>query len=161
MQTRFLRHVCSFMYGVAAVAILALMTVAFADVMMRSFVRPLSGAFELTEVLVGVMVFAALPFVTLRGKHVKVSLLRSLAGQHQALRLVLLWSSRIATGVLMAFLAYHLWALGVQFAQTNSRAVFADLPLAPFAYFAAVMCALSTLAAFVSADNDELAEEKE
>ncbi len=161
MQTRFLRHVCSFMYGMAALAILALMAVAFADVMMRSFVRPLSGAFELTEVLVGVMVFAALPFVTLSGKHVKVSLLRAVAGRHRPLQLLLCWCSRLATAVLMAFLAYHLWALGVQFAQTNSRAVFADLPLAPFAYFAALMCALSTLAALVSADHDELAEEKE
>ena len=82
MQTRFLRHVCSWMFGLSALAILALMAVAFADVMMRSFVRPLSGAFELTEVLVGVMVFAALPFVTLSGKHVKVSLLRSLVGKN-------------------------------------------------------------------------------
>lgn len=160
MQTRFLRHVCSWMFGLSALAILALMAVAFADVMMRSFVRPLSGAFELTEVLVGVMVFAALPFVTMSGKHVKVSLLRSLVGKNERVQGLLRWCSRVATGVLMGFLAYHLWALGTQFAQTNSRAVFADLPLAPFAYFAAVMCALSTLAALFSADGDELAEEK-
>lgn len=43
------------------------------------FSAPLNGAFELTEVLVAALVFAALPLTTERREHVEVDLLQPLS----------------------------------------------------------------------------------
>lgn len=156
---RFLRAACGVMYGVAALAILALMGVAFVDIAMRSVSRPLSGAFEVTEVLVGLMVFAALPYVTLSGGHVRVSLLRVWAERCPTLKVALRWLSRLATLLMLAAMAVYMKGLGDQFVQTGAKAVFANLPLAPFAYFAAAMSGLAAVAALFSADRDDVEKE--
>ena len=57
--------------GVAAAAILfAMMVLTTVDVVARYvFNRPLRGAFEITELLLVVLIFAGLPLVSLAGEH--------------------------------------------------------------------------------------------
>jgi TRAP-type C4-dicarboxylate transport system permease small subunit len=58
--------------GIAASAILfAMMTLTFVDVVARYvFNRPISGAFEVTELLLLVLIFAGLPLVSHADEHV-------------------------------------------------------------------------------------------
>src|SRR6266852_5508558 len=60
---------------VAAALMLSLMLLTCVDVVGRYFLnKPLTGGFELTEVLLASLIFAGLPLVTLRGDHITVDL---------------------------------------------------------------------------------------
>lgn len=59
----------------AAALMLCLMLLTCADVVGRYFFnKPVTGGFELTEVLLAALIFAGLPLVTLRGDHITVDL---------------------------------------------------------------------------------------
>ena len=54
-------------FALVASAVLALMAVvAFGDVALRVVGRPVTGAYELTALLMGLLIYAALPLVTAR-----------------------------------------------------------------------------------------------
>ena len=60
---------------VASVSLFAMMTITFADVVGRYLLSsPLRGAYEMTEYLLPMMVFAVLPLVTERRDHVTTGL---------------------------------------------------------------------------------------
>jgi len=60
----------------AAVLMFCLMLLTCADVVGRYFLnKPVTGGFEMTEVLLAALIFAGLPLVTLRSEHVMVDLL--------------------------------------------------------------------------------------
>lgn len=61
---------------IAAVLLFLLMTVTCIDVVGRyALGKPLPGAFELSEVILAMIVYASLPLVTLHGEHVSIDLL--------------------------------------------------------------------------------------
>lgn len=130
--------------------ILLIMFVSFGDVTMRTFAKPIPGAYEVTEIAVGAMVFAALPIVTLKNEHVSVTLLSALTARIAWLRWCVLIVSRGITAIVFAYLGYRLWLLGNEFNATGAAAIFADFPLAPFAWFAGVMCWLSAVAGLIA-----------
>src|SRR5437762_2957277 len=60
---------------VAATLMFCLMLLTCVDVVGRYFLnKPITGGFELTEVLLAALIFAGLPLVTLRGDHITVDL---------------------------------------------------------------------------------------
>lgn len=62
--------------GAAALLLVAMVLLTMVDVIGRYFLgRPLTGAFELTEMAMGAMVFSSLPLVTLARQQVTVDLL--------------------------------------------------------------------------------------
>lgn len=117
----------------AALMVTGLVLVTCLDVVGRYlFDSPLGGAFELIEVLLAALVFAALPITTWKGGHVEVDLLLPLLprGAARALgrlggavvaavllffafRLVLLTEDLLAAGTRTAGLGLALWSLGV------------------------------------------------
>jgi len=159
MYAKTVALVTSALSVITAAAIFGIMTVSFGDVTARTFARPIGGAYEITVMLVGLMVFAALPIVTYNGKHVAVSLLHSVFKRSPLLNLAVDIFSRAVIMATCLFLGYHLWQLGSQFSARNARAVFAGLPMAPFAYFAAIMCILSALAAIIRPNTAPVGEE--
>lgn len=118
--------------AVAALLVTGLVLVTCFDVVGRYlFNSPLGGAFELTQVLLGALVFAALPLTTAVGGHVEVDLFLTLMPRHVAqglgrlggavtaavllyfaFRLVLLTEDNIAAGTRTAGLGLPLWGLG-------------------------------------------------
>ncbi len=72
---RFDRALVPLLGYAAAVVMLFLMLLTCVDVVGRYFLnKPLTGGFELTEVLLASLIFAGLPLVTLRGDHITVDL---------------------------------------------------------------------------------------
>jgi TRAP-type C4-dicarboxylate transport system permease small subunit len=134
----------------SAGCIVLLMVVSFADVLLRKMNTPIPGAYEITEIGVGAMVFAALPLVSLRQEHIRVSLFGTLAARHRWVRVLFSVTGRVIATLVLGFLAWHLARLGNQMHATGARAIFAGFPLAPFAWFAAAMSGLSILAALVA-----------
>ncbi|RVV97526.1 TRAP transporter small permease [Mesobaculum littorinae] len=130
--------------------LIALMAVTGLDVIGRYLVdAPLPGAFELTEMILGALVFAALPLVGRSGGHVEVDLLTTLLPDR--IGRGLLWlAAVVAAGVLLVF-AWRLGALGLQQAEDGTRSISLGLPFAPLALFGAASCLCAAIFGFVRA----------
>lgn len=133
---------------IASVLLFAMMLVTFVDVVGRYVLaRPLPGAFELTEVLLGLIVFAGLPIVTWRSEHVTVDLLttRLPATPRRLL-------ARLAAVVTAAVLAALAWRLGVTARDLigyGDATVFLGIPLGPVAAAMATLTAAGAVVAVV------------
>ncbi|TDT77144.1 TRAP-type C4-dicarboxylate transport system permease small subunit [Litoreibacter halocynthiae] len=132
----------------AAVILLVLALITCIDVIGRYFLdAPLSGAFEMTELLLAALVFMALPLTTERNEHVEVDLLNmALSPRSQR------WLSAFAGLFSAALLATFSWRLfthayhsALDGAVTNAL----EIPLAPFGYLAGAACLLSAFIAFL------------
>lgn len=71
-----MKRITSLFAGVAAVALFAMMLLTFADVFSRKFLgNSITGAVELTELAMLLMIFCALPLASLAGEHIVFDLL--------------------------------------------------------------------------------------
>ena len=138
---RLLTFACGLLSGGALFAIMAL---TFFDVAGRKLLdNSIPGSLELTELLMVVVIFAALPLVSLRGEHVLFDSLDStlppkvLAVQKIAIHLL------IALALLS--LAWLMWTTGAQFQQTGETTAQLKFTKAPFIYGMAAMCAVAGL----------------
>lgn len=133
---------------VISVALIAMTAVTVIDVVGRYlFGTPLQGGFELSELLMGLTVFAALPLATRAEGHLAIGLLTDrLRGRARG-------AHRIAILAITAgSLAFIAWRMGVQ-AQILHRGEAAtgslQLPLWPMAGVMAGLAWLATLVAVV------------
>jgi TRAP-type C4-dicarboxylate transport system permease small subunit len=123
-------------------ALFAIMALTFLDVAGRKLLdNSIPGSLELTELLMVIVIFAALPLVSLRGEHVLFDSMdasmppRLLTLQKAVVHLL------IATALLG--LAWLMWKTGAEFAQTGETTAQLKFPKAPFIYGMAVLCAIS------------------
>lgn len=144
MNRRFhdlLERACGLLAGAALFAIMAL---TFFDVLGRKLLaNSIPGSLELTELLMVVVIFAALPLVSARGEHVEFDSLDPYLpaavrrGQAVVVHLV--------AGVLLLGLAWILWAAAGDFAASGETTAQLKIPKAPFIYGMAVLCAATGL----------------
>ncbi len=134
--------------GCCALLLLGLTGVTVVDVIGRYwFDTPLSGAFEITQMMLCGLIFAALPLTTRAGEHIEVDLLyQSLPRSLQAAaRVFATLVSAAVLGVLAWRLLIQATKLGADGAVTNAL----SLPLAPVAWFAAALAAVSAVLALL------------
>jgi TRAP-type C4-dicarboxylate transport system permease small subunit len=134
----------------ASLALLTMAAVAFLDVVFRSFNRPVTGAYELTAILVALTVFAALPGVTRRDEHVRAGMLSLLARRKPVLESGMRWLRRLLLVVLFAYLAVTLFRMGQTFHKAGDLAPFIDLPLSWVAWFGTASSVASAVCACFS-----------
>ncbi|MDA0240126.1 MAG: TRAP transporter small permease [Proteobacteria bacterium] len=126
----------------AAVTLFVIMWLTVIDVVARSaFNISIVGLFEVIEIMMGILVFAGLPIVTQNEGHVAVTLLDSALGPRQ--RLVQKIVVNLVCATILAVFAWRLWDVAGKLADYNDITLFLKIPLAPVAYFMAVMTALS------------------
>lgn len=144
VRTAWLLHLERFLTLTAAVPLFVLVGVTVVDVFGRYlFGKPLSGGFELTEILLAVIVFASLPLVELHEEHITIDLLDRLytrAAQYWR-RLGIYALSGVAMGVV----SWRLFAKARTSDVDSVTTAVLTIPIAPIAYFIASMCALSAL----------------
>lgn len=118
--------------GITAFGLFAMMMVTVVDVIGRYLFRsPLPASFELTEYLMGVLVFVALPVVSLRGEHVSITLIDGLLGPRAArVRDRVLG---VLAGVVCAGVAWAVYGLAARMAAYGDGTQTLGLPLAPLA----------------------------
>ena len=131
--------------GIAASAILfAMMCLTFVDVMAHYvFNRPIRGAFEVTELMLLVLIFAGLPLVSHADEHVTMDFIDRILPR----RLVGLWI-RAMHGICAALMVFVTWQVWIKAAKIASYADTTDvlrITIGPFVYFMAAMCALTAL----------------
>ncbi len=136
---KLLESLCGLLAGAALFAIMAL---TFFDVLGRKFAsHSIPGSLELTELLMVVVIFAALPLVSQRGEHVAFDSLDhyfpawALRAQSVIVNLV--------CGVLLLGLGWLMWRTGTQFLETRETTAQLMILKAPFIYGMGVLCALT------------------
>ncbi len=143
-----------------ALALLLMVAVSFADVVLRVAGRPITGAYELTGLLVGLLVFATLPRISARDEHVRAGVLATLTVDRPRVLRALRWTRRLATAAMMSLLAWTLARYCLQLSGAGDRAPFIEIPLAWVAGFgacsftAAAACALGARAPVPQPDVD-------
>ncbi|QDL94269.1 TRAP transporter small permease (plasmid) [Paroceanicella profunda] len=136
--------------ALSTVLILALTLVTCVDVVGRYwFNAPLPGAFELTELMLGALVFAALPLTTRDGGHVEVDLVGMLMGARGGA--VLTAFGNVFAALVLAVFAWRLGVEALRLGEDGSVTNALRLPMAPVAWFAAFACLLSAAAAVARA----------
>jgi TRAP-type C4-dicarboxylate transport system permease small subunit len=142
--------------ALAGLALFAIMVLTFFDVSGRKFLsQSITGSLELTELLMVVVIFAALPLVSLKGEHVVFDSLDSVLPS---------WAQKVQQGLihiicaaLMFGLAYLMWQTGNEFAATGETTAQLKITKAPFILGMGVLCGLAGLVhlakAFVTQDD--------
>jgi len=136
------RTVERFLGTAAGCLLIALTLLTVIDVIARyAFNAPVRGGYELTELMLGALIFLALPITTAHGEHVEVDLGDFLFGP-RAMSAV----SRVV-GLLSAFIlaifAWRLFVHGLRLAHDGAVTNSLSLPLSPLAFGASLSCALS------------------
>lgn len=131
--------------GICASTILfVLMMITFVDVIGRYiFNHPLRGAFEGTELMLLVLIFAGLPLVSHADEHVTMDFIDNLLnakGREIAIRL-----SHAVCAATMFLLAWLVWLKAGKTAAYGDTTDVLRIALAPFVYFMAASIALSGL----------------
>jgi TRAP-type C4-dicarboxylate transport system permease small subunit len=131
--------------GVAAsIILLAMMLLTTVDVVARYvFNRPLRGAFEVTELLLVVLIFAGLPLVSFTNQHAVMDFIDRLLGRRslRALERVV----QAASAALMVFLAWLVWGKADRIWAYRDATDVLRIVYGPFVYFMAVTLALAGL----------------
>jgi TRAP-type transport system small permease protein len=136
-----LETLCGLMAGTALFGIMAL---TFFDVGGRKLLsHSITGSLELTELLMVVVIFAALPLVSLRGEHVVFdSLDHYLPQSAQTVQRVLVQG---LCGAALLGLGYLMWQTGGNFVESGETTAQLAIPKAPFIYGMSVLCVITGL----------------
>ena len=127
-----------------ALALFAIMALTFVDVIGRKAVsQSIPGSFELTELLMVVVIFAAMPLVSQRGEHVLFDSLDSV--MPPAWLQIQKALVHAVCAVAMLGLGWLMWRTGGQFVESGETTAQLKLLKAPFVYGMGVMCAITGL----------------
>jgi TRAP-type transport system small permease protein len=131
--------------GIAASAILlGMMCLTFVDVVARYvFNRPIRGAFEVTELLLLVLIFAGLPLVSHADEHVTMDFIDRWLAPRARLRFDVV--VHLIVAALMFFMA---WQLSIKAGRISAYGDATDvlrIVYGPFVYFSAAMLGLTGL----------------
>jgi|APFre7841882724_1041349.scaffolds.fasta_scaffold34394_2 TRAP-type C4-dicarboxylate transport system permease small subunit len=129
---------------IVAALIFAIMALTVVDVVGRyGFNAPVKGSIEAIELMLGVLIYMAIPLASARAEHIRIDLLDYLLGARarQVQRLI----GNGATAVVMGFLAWRLYERGVQFAKFKDTSSHLDVPLAPVAWLMAFFAAVTVV----------------
>ena len=128
----------------AAATLFALMAVVSVDVVGRYlFNRPLPAGYELVQVLMGLMVFTALPLISRQNDQITIGLLDHLfKGSAERWRLAFVNGF---SAIVLGFLTWRLWMRVGQIAANRDVTPVLGFPLAPLGYVMVALAALSVV----------------
>ena len=138
---KLLETVCGIL---SALALFAIMALTFFDVGGRKLLgNSIPGSLELTELLMVVVIFSAIPLVSHRGEHVTFDSLDAYLPQwvQVAQRVVV----HLLCAAAMMALAALMWRTGSQFLESGETTAQLKLLKAPFIYGMAVLCGITAL----------------
>jgi TRAP-type C4-dicarboxylate transport system permease small subunit len=131
--------------GVAASAILlGMMALTVVDVVARYvFNRPLRGAFEVTELLLLVLIFAGLPLVSLAGEHAVMDFVDRVLSRRA--RQTLVRAVEAVSAAFMGLLASLTWLKADRIWAYRDATDVLRIVYGPFVYFMALTLALAAV----------------
>ena len=127
-----------------AFALAAIMLLMVVDVTGRYvFNSPVPGAGELIELLMGIVIFSALPLTTAHGEHVQLDYLDTLL--KGAVARIVRFLVEIASAFIVAFLAWRVAVKAATILQYRDTTPFLNIPIGPVALFVAAATAVTAL----------------
>ncbi|MDX1375817.1 MAG: TRAP transporter small permease [Burkholderiales bacterium] len=130
---------------IVALDLAAMMVLTFLDVSGRKLIAsPIYGAYEVTEFMMGVLIFCALPLVTAREGHVTIDIMDhfvprgAMTGQRIAINLI--------SAAVLGVITWQLWVLSESHLHTNEVTMTLHIPHGPFTRAFSVLAGLATLA---------------
>ena len=133
------------MLGIAASALLlVMMALTFVDVVARYlFNRPIRGAFEITELMLLVLIFAGLPLVSHGDEHVTMDFIDRMLPPRALDALVRVVHALVAA--LFFFLTWQMWIKASRIAGYGDTTDVLRIAVGPFVYFMVGMIFLTAL----------------
>lgn len=148
-----LAHTEHVLGAVAALLLVSMVLLTTIDVIGRYFFsRPLAGAFEITELVMGAMVFSSLPLVTLARQQVTVDLFASIIPR--AWRGVQDAVIDVSAAACLAVIAWRLWQKAVYMAEAGETTATLPIPIYPLVYYMAAMAAVTVVLMLALAYSD-------
>lgn len=133
--------------ALAGVALFCIMALTFFDVGGRKLLSTsIPGSLELTELLMVVVIFAALPLVSMRGEHVVFDSLDAYLAPtlRKTQQVMVQW----LCALLLLGLAYLMWGTAADISLSGETTAQLKLPKAPFIFGMSVLCAFTGLVHF-------------
>jgi TRAP-type C4-dicarboxylate transport system permease small subunit len=140
-----MKRIPSLLAGVAALALFAMMLLTAADVFSRKFLgNSITGAVELTELAMLLMIFCALPLASLAGEHIVFDLFdrllpATLVRWQQAL-------ANLVTALVFGGAAWIVWLRALRTADMGDTTATLVIRVAPFQQAVAVLLVVTALA---------------
>ena len=132
---------------VTFLTILVLITVI--DVLGRYLLSlPLPGATEITEIILGILIYIGLPYITKDEEHVAVSLFSNYFN-NSIIKIQKIIVNFIVS-IILFIIAWQLYLHGLDLNLYNEITTFLEIPKAPIAY---MMAALSIIASIIALCN--------
>ena len=129
---------------VASAILLAMMLLTVVDVVARYvFSRPLRGAFEITELMLLVLIFAGLPLVSFSDEHAVMDFIDRVLGPRAQRRLECL--VQLVNAAFMFLLTWLVWLKANRIWGYRDTTDVLRIVYGPFVYFMAVTLALAAL----------------
>ncbi|WP_436643289.1 TRAP transporter small permease [Microbaculum sp. FT89] len=129
----------------AGVVVLAIMGVTVVDVFGRYVLnRPLAGSFEITQLLLVLVIFAGLPAVCAAGSHVRVDVLLYLMSERT--RRFIERAIAVVISATLVYLAILIWGKAGEVVAIGDVTPYLHVPIGPFAYFISVSCGFAAIA---------------
>jgi len=144
-EIRSARWALRVLQSAAGALLFAMMVLTFVDVWGRYiFNSPLSGAFEVTELMMATLIFAGLPLVTVQREHVSVDLLDF--WMPRGVQFVRDSLVNLVCAGMLAVLSYRLWLKAVEQVSYGDQTAALQIPVAPVTFFMCFSTALSCAA---------------
>ena len=124
--------------SVAGFLLFAMMTLTFIDVVMRYFLNaPIKGGFEVTELMMAVLIFAGLPLVSRKNEHVTIDAFDRFfpAGVRRVLHVLI----HLVCAAVLVGMAWLLYRKAGSFAEIGDVTQTLKFPIAPFVYLMTVL----------------------
>jgi TRAP-type C4-dicarboxylate transport system permease small subunit len=138
------RHVDAVLGIASSVILFLMMLLTFVDVVARYlFNFPLRGGFEITELMLLVLIFAGLPLVSHADEHVTMDFIDRLLPE--AGRRLLVRAVHAVCAAVMFFLTWQVWIKARTIAGYGDTTDVLKITVGPFVYFMAAMILLTGL----------------
>ena len=129
---------------IAGVALMLMMFITSADVIARYwFNKPLKGAFELTEILLVLLIYLGLPLVSYKREHVVIDVLE--AYMPPLLKKILGCLAQIICVLAFSGMAWVIFKRALRVAGYGDTTSLLKIPLAPIAYGIGVLLVVSAV----------------
>ncbi|HLT27468.1 MAG TPA: TRAP transporter small permease subunit [Zeimonas sp.] len=134
---------------IASALLVAILLITVVDVVFRYLIgRPLAASFELTEILLAVMIFASIGVAMARDDHIEVTLLDPLLERLPRFNRAMRVASRMA--IAAAFLLLGIWVFELGQGKRVEFTPVMHLPLAPVAWAVAAALVVAAVLAVLS-----------
>ncbi len=134
--------------GTAAIVMFLLMAITLIDVLGRYlFSAPLSGSYELTELMLAAVIFLGLPLITAEGGHIVVDIFDPLLSTR--VQRIQYWLVELINILAFGVFTWVLWQQALKIQRYADTTAVLQIPLTWLAFMMVITTALATFALII------------